>query len=142
VLGKLRTIDNDHAIGFPQRLVHQAPVPLQQGLVLPLALPNTLLHGLDLVELCIINHSIQIWPPTLPPEHARLSELSRQPVHPGCATLHNGWVYHRQPKNRIPCNLFHDFAVIFSFGIAFAYASPLETYGMALNTSGIPLHSA
>ena len=70
-----------------------------------------------------MNHSIQIWPPALSPEHSRPSELSHQLMHPGCATLHSGWVHYRQPKNRILDNLFDDFTLIFSFGIAFAYAS-------------------
>jgi hypothetical protein len=77
------------------------------------------LHDMDRVELCIINHSIRIWPSALPPEHARPSEFSRQLTHLACAILHTGGVYIARQKIEFP-DIFRRFAPIFSFGIAIA----------------------
>ena len=46
--GNVRAIDNVHSVRFAQGLIHQAPVLLQQRVVLPLALSNKLLHRLDI----------------------------------------------------------------------------------------------
>jgi hypothetical protein len=48
VFGKFRAIHNEHPILFTERLVHQAQMLGQQGVIIPLALPNELLKRPDL----------------------------------------------------------------------------------------------
>ena len=48
MLGKIGTINDEDAIFFTQRLVHQALMFGQQRVIIPLALPNELLEGAHL----------------------------------------------------------------------------------------------
>ena len=51
LLGEVRAVDNDHAIGFPQGLLDEFPMLTEQGVILPQALPDELLHRLDIATL-------------------------------------------------------------------------------------------
>src|SRR5260221_10599985 len=54
MFGKVRAIDDEHSILLAQRLVHQALVVGQQGLIIPGPFPNELLERAHL--------SLRIWP--------------------------------------------------------------------------------
>lgn len=58
VFGKVRTIDDQDPILFTERLVHQALMFGQQGVIIPLALPNELLESAHL-PLRMRSHSQQ-----------------------------------------------------------------------------------
>jgi hypothetical protein len=57
-LGNVRAIDDPHPIGLIPRLVHQGPVFMQQRGILPLPLPNTWLHGLDIAPYQLQGHRL------------------------------------------------------------------------------------
>jgi hypothetical protein len=57
-LGNVRAIDDQHPIGFIPRLIHQSPVFVQPRGILPLPLPNTWLHGLDIAPCQLQSHRL------------------------------------------------------------------------------------